>query len=159
MESPPRSTTAHIVTKAMGWRIISVGIGFVVVLFGLIQYFRYADITSLTQFNIVDFFAHYFCFGHGGSMSKYELSLFFTIFVCMQFWNMFNAKAFMTGRTALAHLRSSIAVVILVGQICITTIGGEMFNVVPLKALDWVIIITATSLVLWCREIMGAFRK
>jgi len=75
----------------------------------------------------------------------------------LQFWNMFNAKAFMTGKSAFASLGKSgvffaIALVILVGQWLIVTVGGEMFNVVPLKLADWGIIIGGTSLVLWVGE-------
>jgi Ca2+-transporting ATPase len=76
----------------------------------------------------------------------------------LQFWNMFNAKAFMSGKSAFAVLGAckgflAIALVILLGQWLIVTIGGEMFNVVALHPMDWGIIIGATSLVLWIGEI------
>ncbi|KAA6314734.1 Calcium-transporting ATPase 1, partial [termite gut metagenome] len=84
--------------------------------------------------------------------------------VMLQFWNMFNAKAFMTGKSAFRSLRNSsgflsIAAVILIGQWIITTIGGEMFNVVALKLSDWTIIIGATSLVLWIGELIRLVKK
>jgi Ca2+-transporting ATPase len=148
----------------MAKSILGVGIFFVLVLFGLVQYFKHADITSLAQFNIADFGRSYFDFGAGDGLSAYELSLFFTIFVLLQFWNMFNAKAFMSGKSAFASLSQSsgfllIAVVILVGQWLIVTVGGEMFNVVPLKLSDWGIIIGVSSLVLWIGEIVRLIKK
>ena len=90
-------------------------------------------------------------------LSPYELSLFFTIFVLLQFWNMFNAKAFDTQRSAFHFKGCSgfvfIAWFILIGQILIVTYGGKMFNVVPLKVVDWGLIIVITSLVLWVGEL------
>jgi Ca2+-transporting ATPase len=158
MLNKPRKTTDFIISKAMWKSILGVGLFFVIVLFGLLQYFKHADITSLTQFRIADFGRNFFNFKHGNGLSAYELSLFFTIFVMLQFWNMFNAKAFFTGKSAFAKIGKStgflaIAAVILIGQCLIVTIGGEMFNVIPLKLSDWGIIIGATSLVLWVGEI------
>ena len=97
-------------------------------------------------------------------LDAYELSLFFTIFVMLQFWNMFNAKAFMTGRSAFARLTECrgfmfIALVIFVGQILIVELGGPMFNVTPLRLKDWLIIIASTSFVLWAGELLRAFNK
>ena len=88
-----------------------------------------------------------------------ELSLFFTIFVMLQFWNMFNAKAFMTGRSAFARISECrgfmfIAAIILVGQIIIVQLGGQMFGVEPLMLTDWAAIIIGTSAVLWTGEIV-----
>ena len=164
MKDKPRKTTDHIISKAMAKNILGVGIFFVILLFGLIQYFKHADITSLSQFNIADFGHSFFDFSSGNGLSAYELSLFFTIFVMMQFWNMFNAKAFMSGKSALAILSQcsgflAIACAILAGQFLIVTIGREMFNVVPLKLSDWGIIIGITSLVLWVGEIVRIFNK
>ncbi|MDR0371154.1 MAG: cation-translocating P-type ATPase, partial [Prevotellaceae bacterium] len=158
MEDKPRKTTDFIISKKMWKNILGAGIFFVFILFGLVQYFKQADITSLTQFNIVDFGKTYFDFSHGNGLSPYELSLFFTIFVMLQFWNMFNAKAFLTGKSAFANIGKStgfiaIAVVILAGQWLIVTVGGEMFNVTPLALQDWGIIIATTSIVLWIGEI------
>jgi len=163
MMDKPRKTTDHIITKAMAKNILGVGIFFVILLFGLIQYFKQADITSLTQFNIGDFGRSFFNFSAGNGLSAYELSLFFTIFVMLQFWNMFNAKAFMSGKSALANLNENlglivVAFIIFAGQWLIVTFGGKMFNVVPLKLADWVIIIGATSLVLWVGEIRRLFK-
>jgi Ca2+-transporting ATPase len=157
MNDKPRKTTDHIINKAMAKSILGVGLVFVVLLFGLVQYFKHADITSLTQFCFTDFGRSFFDFSAGNGLSAYELSLFFTIFVMLQFWNMFNAKAFMTGKSAFASLNQSkgflmIALVILIGQWLIVTIGGEMFNVTSLYLTDWLIIIGSTSIVFWVRE-------
>jgi len=161
MEANPRKTTDHIISKTMAKNILGTSILFIILLFGLLQYFKHADINTLLDFSIADFSMSFFNFSHGNGLSSYELSLFFTIFVMLQFWNMFNAKAFLSGKSAFTVLHKSsgflaIALIILIGQWFIVTVGGEMFNVVPLKLEDWVIIIVATSLVLWVREVVCA---
>jgi Ca2+-transporting ATPase len=164
MKEKPRKTTDYIISNPMAKRILGVGILFVVLLFGLVQYFKHADITSLSDFSISGFGSNFFNFGAGNGLSAYELSLFFTIFVLLQFWNMFNAKAFMSGKSAFAILGQckgflAIAAVILIGQWVIVTVGGEMFNVVPLKLSDWGIILGTTSLVLWIGEIARGIKN
>lgn len=164
MKDKPRKTTDFIISKKMWNSILGVGIFYVVLLLGFVQYFKHADITSLNDFIVVDYFKNYFNFSIGNGLSPYELSLFFTLFVMLQFWNMFNAKAFMTGKSAFANFSNSkgflaIAVVIVIGQWVIVTVGGEMFNVVPLKTFDWIVIIASTSIVLWAGEIIRLFRK
>ncbi len=164
MNDKPRKATDHIINKGMAKSILGVGVFFVFLLFGLLQYFRYADITALLQFNFADFGNSFFDFSKGNGLSSYELSLFFTIFVLLQFWNMFNAKAFMTGKSAFSSLGKSagfigVAFIILVGQWIIVTFGGGMFNVVPLSFEDWGIIIGATSLVFWIGEIGRFFNS
>lgn len=164
MTEKPRKTTDFIISKSMWRGILSVGIVFVVILFGLVQYFKHIDLHSLADFSISDYFCNFFNFSKGNGLSAYEMSLFFTIFVMLQFWNMFNAKAFMTGKSAFANLSQckgfiAIALVILLGQWIIVTVGGEMFNVVPLALNDWLIIIVATSVVLWVGELIRLFNK
>ena len=164
MNDKPRARGANIITKPMTKGIFGVGGFFVVLLFGFIQYFKNEDITSLTQFSITDYFSHFFHFGTSkNGLSAYELSLFFSIFVFLQFWNMFNAKAYRTGKSTFYNIGKSqgfilIATVIVIGQVFITTFGGQMFNVTPLKLTDWTIIIGATSLVLWTGEILRAIK-
>jgi Ca2+-transporting ATPase len=118
--------------------------------------FEHADITTLTDLCNVKL-------GANNGLSPYELSLFFTIFVMLQFWNMFNARAFESGASAFNLKDCSgfgmIAAVIIVGQVFIVSFGGEMFNVTHLKLVDWVIIIASTSLVLWIGEIARLFSK
>ncbi|MBO7134259.1 MAG: calcium-translocating P-type ATPase, PMCA-type [Bacteroidales bacterium] len=150
MKEKPRMTTDAIISKKMASRIFGVGGLFFVILLGILLLFQHNDITSLTDIN--------FTWGEDNGLSPYELSLFFTIFVMLQFWNMFNAKAFMTGKSAFSGLLSCkwfliIALVIFLGQILIVEVGGQMFNVCHLELLDWLIIVGATSIVLWIGEI------
>ena len=165
MNDPPRQRKANIITKEMARGIFGVGGLFVLLLFGFIQYFKNEDITSLNQFSITDYFANFFHFGSfENGLSAYELSLFFSIFVMLQFWNMFNAKAYRTGRSAFAEIGKSqgfimIAAAIIIGQVVITSFGGAMFSVTPLLLTDWCFIIAATSLVLWIGELLRLIKR
>jgi len=165
MNDPPRQRKANIITKEMARGIFGVGGLFVLLLFGFIQYFKNEDITSLTQFSITDYFVNFFHFGSfENGLSAYELSLFFSIFVMLQFWNMFNAKAYRTGRSAFAEIGKSqgfimIAAAIIIGQVVITTFGGAMFSVTPLLLTDWCLIIAATSSVLWIGELLRLIKR
>ena len=156
MKEKPRSRSAFIITSSM-WRFIfGVGLVFFVLLWCLLYYFEHTDLTSLTQIGKL-------AIGGNKGLSPYELSLFFTIFVYLQFWNLFNAKAYATGRSAL-HFRNCrgfcmIALIIGLGQILIVTAGGVMFNVVPLKLTDWIIIIVSTSMVLWVGELIRLLER
>ena len=156
MHEAPRKRSAFIISKAM-WRfILSAGTIFSALLLVILYYFDHTRLTSLTDAGRV-------AMGAFKEMSGYELSLFFTIFVFLQFWNMFNARAFATGRSAF-HLRGCkgfvmIATLIFVGQILIVSFGGEFFNVEPLRLSDWLIIIGSTSLVLWIGELLRLFRR
>lgn len=130
-----------IITRPMSVRIFGVGLAFVVVLMGLLLYFHASD-----------------------GLSLHDLSWFFSFFVMLQFWNMFNAKAFMEGTSAFANMKASkgflgVAALILVGQIMIVSLGGPMFNVVPLSIQDWLTIIGSSSLVLWIGEIARLFNR
>lgn len=150
MNAPPRDRSAFIITSHMKRRIISTGGLFFLLMMALLYLFRHADVESLLQPWHLDF-------SSPGHISPYELSLFFTLFVMLQFWNLFNARAFGSGRSAfhIAHCDGFvfIALLILVGQYLIVTFGGTMFSVVPLKAADWGIVIAATSAVLWVGEL------
>lgn len=156
MHDKPRNQRDFIINHPMWRSIIGVGVAFFAILIGLLYYMQHTDVTSLTQIGRLPWVS-------GHNMSPYELSLFFTIFVFLQFWNMFNARAFATGRSAF-HFKGckgflSIALLILVGQIAIVSLGGEFFTVVPLKLTDWLIIIASTSLVLWIGEFLRLFRR
>lgn len=162
MQEKPRSRKAYIITRPMAWRIFGVGLLFVAVLFGFVQYFKHVELTSLADFSFRDYFANYFNFSHvHNGMSLYELTLFFTIFVFMQFWNIFNARAFKTGYSAFHGLfTKNIAkgfcltlAIIFVGQILIVSFGGDMFEVVPLSLGDWIRIVLGTSVILWVGEL------
>ncbi len=144
MQDKPRRSGKNgdfIITRSMAYSIFGVGIAFVAVLMALLFYFHASD-----------------------GLSPHDLSWFFTFFVMLQFWNMFNAKAFMEGTSAFAHLKESksfllVALLILVGQYLIVTFGGEMFNVVPLSWQDWGVIVGSTSLVLWIGELIRLIRR
>ncbi len=156
MRDKPRSRSAFIINQPMWKSIIGTGGIFFLILLVLLYYFEHTKITCLTQIGNVPI-------GVNTGLTPYELSLFFTIFVFLQFWNMFNARAFATCRSAF-HFKgckgfSLIAFGILVGQILIVSFGGEFFNVVPLKVIDWAIIIASTSLVLWIGELLRLFKK
>ena len=141
MADKPRRDTEPIISRAMACNIFGVGGLFTFLLLALLLYME-----------------------HSCGLDAYELSLFFTTFVMLQFWNMFNAKAFLTGRSAFARLTECrgfmiIAAVIFVGQILIVELGGQMFNVTPLSLSHWLLIVGATSLVLWVGELIRAVSR
>lgn len=152
MKEKPRKNTDFIITPPMRTNILTVGIIFVILLMGMLFYFD-------SQAHLDSFFSYV-----SGDRIKYFLSYFFTVFVLLQFWNMFNAKAFGTGKTAFTGMGQSlgfivVAAIILIGQILIVTFGGDVFRTVPLRVEDWLIIIGVTSFVLWIGEILRAVRK
>lgn len=156
MHDRPRPRTAFIVSRPMWASIIGVGSFFFFLLLGILWYFQHTELDSLTQIGRVPF-------GANTGLTPYELSLFFTILVFLQFWNLFNARAYATGRSAL-HFKGNagftfIVLAIFVGQIAIVELGREFFNVVPLKFTDWAIIIGSTSLVLWVGELLRLFSR
>ncbi len=155
MKDKPRPRTAFIINTAMWRGILGLGLLFTGFLLALLVFFMNYDVQSLTSAATETVGASH--------LSPYELSMFFTIFVMLQFWNMFNARAFETGRSAF-HFKGcegflSIAAFILAGQYFIVTFGGKMFNVVPLHWADWAIIILATSVVLWLGELRRIWCK
>ncbi len=156
MKDKPRSRSAFIVSRPMWKSIVGVGGLFFVFLLCLLYYLEHADISTLSLIGRVPL-------GPADGLSPYELSLFFTVFVFLQFWNMFNARAFATGRSAF-HFKGAggfvlIALAILVGQILIVTVGGPFFSVTPLKITDWLIIIAGTSPVLLIGELIRLCSK
>ena len=167
MKEKPRSKDANILTKPMINSIIIVGIAFFLVMFGFVQYFKHYEIQSLTEFSLREYFRGFFNFKIMTDVhyTPYEHTLTFTLFVFMQFWNLFNAKAFHTGASAFINKSKSFGgfelalVIILVGQLLIVTIGGEMFNVVPLSWRDWLICFIGTSPVIIIGEIIRLFIK
>lgn len=165
MRDKPRHLNDNIVTRAMGKGIIGTGIAFVLLLFGLLQYFKHVDVTSIAQFDLGLFLANFFNFSpvHEG-LTRYELTLFFSIFVFLQFWNMFNAKAFGNVQSAFSRLNTCkgflwVTLIILAGQILIVSVGGALFSVTPLQPMDWIYIFVATSIVLWIGEIYRLIRR
>ena len=156
MREKPRRRNAFIINGAMWRMIIGTGITFFALLMCLLYYFDCTSLTSLTEIGRIPV-------GANTGMTPYELSLFFTIFVFLQFWNMFNARAFATGRSAL-HFKGCrgflfIAAIIFVGQVLIVEFGNGLFNVTPLHFYDWLIIIATTSFVLWVGEALRALNR
>lgn len=138
MKDKPRENKAFIITRKMAVHIFVTSAVFIIALITLLYIFTYQDFAGI---------------------SVYKLSCFFTVFVMLQFWNMFNAKAFDTGRSAFYKMKESkafllVAGIILFGQFIIVTFGGEVFRTVPLSWQDWGIIIAASSLILWIGEIL-----
>lgn len=172
MKDKPRDMHAHILTRPMRRQIIGVGCVLFLVLFGLMQYFKYEDITMLREFSFGAFFRNFFRFEglhlEREGISPVERSIFFTFFVMLQFWNMFNAKAFLSKHSAFHRLFGGsngfllVLSLILAGQLVIVRFGGEMFNVVRIGWENWLIIIAVTSLVLWLGELLrlsSSFRR
>ena len=151
MRDKPRDRKAFIVNKPMLQEIIGVGGFFFLLLLGMLYIFQHADITQMTDLLHVKL-------GSKGHVTPYELTLLFTTFVMTHFFYLFNARAFETHRSAL-HFKGckgllSIVAIIFIGQIAMVEIPGlqQFFNVEGLKLADWIIIIAASSLVLWVRE-------
>ena len=143
MNDKPRKATDFIISKGMAFGILFCGIAFFIVMFAMLIY----------------------CERRGkGGVDVHELTVFFTTFVMIQFWNLFNAKSLGSNRTAFRHFLKDkgmilVLALVLVGQWLIVTFGGEMFRTVPLSLTEWLVIIGATSIVLWVGEIWRAFKR
>ena len=143
MNEKPRKASDFIINKSIGFGILFCGIVFFLVMFALLVY----------------------CERRGkGGVDVHELTMFFTTFVMIQFWNLFNAKALMSHRTAFRHFLKDkgmilVLVLVLVGQWIIVTFGGEMFRTTPLSLHEWLLIIGSTSIVLWAGELWRAFKR
>lgn len=158
MKDKPRPRKAFILTGPISRNIVIIGGLMFVFLLGILYIFEHYSVSNLTE--LFSFIPQP---TGEPSLTQYELALFFTIFVFLQFWNMFNARAYATGRSAL-HFKGcsgfvTIAALIFVGQIIIVELGREFFSVQPLHLVDWLIIIGGTSLVLWIGEIVRLFKK
>ena len=143
MSDKPRKASNFIINKSIGFGILFCGIVFFLVMFALLVY----------------------CERRGkGGVDVHELTMFFTTFVMIQFWNLFNAKALMSHHTAFRHFLKDkgmilVLVLVLVGQWIIVTFGGEMFRTTPLSLHEWLLIIGSTSVVLWAGELWRAFKR
>lgn len=160
MRERPRDRDAFIITRRMGRAIIAMGGVFFLFLLALLYHLEHADVTAIRDLVTTRP-------GATDGLTPYELTLFFTTFVMLQFFNLFNARAFATGRSAL-HFKGcrgllSIAGVILLGQIALIEIPGlqRFFNTVEggLSLEDWLLIIGITSLVLWIPELGHQLRR
>ena len=143
MNEKPRKASDFIITKGMGFGILFCGVMFFIVMFAFLVY----------------------CERRGkGGVDVHELTCFFTTFVMIQFWNLFNAKALGSNRTAFRHFMQDkgmilVLALVLVGQWLIVTFGGEMFRTVPLSLTEWLVIIGSTSVVLWVGELWRAVKR
>lgn len=142
MNEKPRKRTDFIISKAMQKNIFGTGICFLIVLMGLMAYMN----------------------NSAAGMDVHNLTIFFTVFVMLQFWNLFNASVFGTNHSifkdaghALGML--SVALIILVGQFVIVTFGGKVFRTEALPLMDWLYIIGGTSIVLWIGEIWRGIKR
>lgn len=149
MNRPPRHTGAFIITRPMAWRIVGLGLLFTVILWAALQYLRIHVGDPIGTFSPGDFMASFFT-KDAPALSAYDLTIFFNLFVFMQVWNLFNARAFESGHSAFNDMRDSkvffgVVAAIFIGQFAIIYLGGEMFNVVPLKMSDMLLIMGITS--------------
>ena len=140
MRRPPRDPKQFILTKAMATNVLGVGVTFFASLVVLLLVLRRDGVTP------------------------YELTVFFTTFVFMQLWNLFNARALGKSESAFAKMLSNrgfvlVVAVIAIGQVLIVEYGGSLFRTVPLELRDWLIIVGATSAVLWVGEGLRALGR
>jgi Ca2+-transporting ATPase len=138
MSHPPRNPKAFIISPSMAKQLLSVAFVFLIFFVGFLLYIQ--------QDGVVD---------------PYELSLFFTTFVMVNWWNLFNAKCFGIKDSVFKNLKENpgfiiISAVIVFGQIIIVQWGGGFFRTVPLSLQDWLIIGGGTSIILWVGE-LGRF--
>ncbi|KAA6341979.1 Calcium-transporting ATPase 1 [termite gut metagenome] len=153
MKDKPRKNSDFIISKSMCLHIFFVSGAFILLLMSML--FLFKDTNTL---------ANIFSYIPEGERPEYSLSYFFTVFVMLQFWNLFNAKAFLTGKSAFTGLKNSygfiaVAFIVLIGQIFIVEFGGEVFRTVPLTVADWLIITGATSFVLWIGEVVRRIKR
>lgn len=142
MRDKPRQSKDFIINKAMRWHIMGVGSLFLMILLGMLYFFTYS----------------------AEGMNDERLTVFFTFFVLLQFWNLFNARVFGTSHSAFHGLRQSygmevIALTILIGQFLIVEFGGAVFRTTPLTWQTWLILIATSSLVLWLGEIIRLIQR
>ena len=140
MNRPPRRTGAFIITRAMGWRICGIGLLFTALLWIFLHFLRIHTGGSLLDWRIGEMFSDIFA-AEAHPLSAYDLTVFFCIFVFMQVWNLFNARAFMSGHSAFHDWRDSkvffgVLAAIFLGQAAIVYLGGEMFSVTAIPAAD-----------------------
>lgn len=142
MNEKPRRRSDFIITPTMRNHIFGVGLAFLLLLMGALAYFNNLP----------------------GGMNTHHLTMFFTLFVMLQFWNLFNASVFGTNHSVFKdanHAKGmlSVAAIILVGQIIIVTFGGKVFRTEPISVAEWLYIVGGTSFVLWIGEASRAVKR
>ena len=142
MRDKPRRSDDFIISKAMRANILGVGSVFLAILLGMIHVFEQS----------------------AEGMSVRHLTIFFTFFVMLQFWNLFNARVFGTTDSAFKGLSKSygmelIVFAILAGQFLIVQFGGAVFRTEPLNWQTWLLIIGVSSIVLWVGELIRMVQR
>ncbi len=142
MRERPRPHNEFIITPAMTHNIIVSGGVMVVAL--LTMLFGWAD--------------------PSGDLTIKQLTLFFSAFVFLQFWNMFNAKGFETKHSVFACIKGCrefflILLAIAAGQILIVELGGKVFRTTPMTLAEWGAVIGATSLIAISGELVRYLRR
>jgi Ca2+-transporting ATPase len=144
MKDKPRKPSDFIISKSMGRGILGIGFMFFAIMFVFLIW----------------------CERHGAGsiIDVHELTLFFTTFVMLQFWNLFNAKCLGSTHSAFHNLRHDgglllVLLLIFIGQWLIVTFGGRMFRTQPLSAEEWLIITAATSVVLIAGELWRGIKR
>ena len=145
LKEKPRARTAFIITPSMFTDLTLMGVFFTLLLMGMLIGARHFEVTSLAAI-----FTSGLARDGAHTLSEYELSVFFTAFVLLQFWNLFRVRA-LGGTWSLAGCKVFIGIAfgILLGQIILVTCGGRLFDVVALSAMDWVILLAAAGLILF----------
>ena len=169
-DEKPRDPESHIIDRSMMKRILFGGITFFALLILLWEVLLHAEIRSVCDLFSWSFIRNALAGKMGVSaaeMTPYEMGLFFTTFVMLQFWNIFNAKNYRTENSFFLTLFSKtsfswgfymIVVVILGGQYMIVNHLGKFFDVAPLSSGDWMRIAAVTSLVLILPEFVRISR-
>lgn len=175
MNDYPRKTDSKIIDGHMASMILSVGLLFFVILVGMWQMLSHGDYSSVSEMLRNFDLAHLTDFSQATHVrNPHELGIFFTFFVLLQFWNIFNARYYRTGRSLIQDLAEmihhpktiwkhystgfiTIIFVILVGQILITNVFGDFFGVATLSLKDWILLIAVTCPVLVAGEMIRLF--
>jgi Ca2+-transporting ATPase len=167
MNDKPRDRNAFIINKSMAYNIFGVGLLFFAITLGFLYIFQHADVTSMRDLFSLQL-------GESNAVTGYEQTLLFSIFVWTHFWYMFNTRSYEANNSYFKLKQSSgfktIVGVIILGQIIIVELLYNFFNVEPMfhtadwhfnlnGCIDWLIIVGASSLVLWIRELFFLFRK
>lgn len=149
MTQRPRKRTAFILSPVMMREILLVGCFFFLMLFGFLYFFEHSDIQCMADLLHCQF-------GPNKGLTDYDQTLLFSIFVWMHFWYMFDARLFGTDKCFCQAGGSkgfwTITAIIVIGQVLIVQVFPRFFECVPMRLDDWLIIIVASSLVLWVRE-------
>lgn len=138
MNDRPRPRNEFIITPDMARMIFGCGSVMIVVLLGLLL--------------------------HWGEASLKELTIFFSTFIFLQFWNMFNAKGFEARHSSFTQLKGCrefflILLLIFAGQVLIVEFGGEVFRCMPMRLTEWLAVVCSTSLLAIGGDVVLRYRR